>query len=144
MTVDRKASTGTFIVLSGTLLALVLTVACVVGFWTLYRDELARSHLELQRLSLALAEQTALAFQEIDSIIKEARQTLPAAVPAADAAEALHGQLRHRFHGLLQGQALMVFGPDGRMRANSRVFPTPDVTVTRPGVLPRPARRRRG
>jgi signal transduction histidine kinase/ActR/RegA family two-component response regulator len=125
------ARTRLFILLSGGLLAFVLTAGCAVALWALQRDELAEAGRGLQRLSLALAEQTALAFKEIDSILKQSRQLLPpdaldALVPDA----VLHQQLKQLFLGIPQGQALLVFGPDGRMLAHSREYPTPRVTVS--------------
>ena len=129
MAEERKAGTGTFIILSGTLVALVLLLSSLMGLWALYRGELARAHQELQRLSVALAEQTTLAFKEIDTILKEVRPSLSPEALATESPAVLHQRLHHLFRGLLQGQALLVFGPDGRMLAHSREFPTPDVRV---------------
>ncbi len=130
MSADHGARAGVFILLSGVLLALLLTVGCCVGLWTLRRDELAAAGEDLRRLSLALSEQTSRAFQEIDTIIRETRPILtPEELAAAATGDALHRQLRNRFIGLPQGQALLVFGADGRMLAHSRVYPTPKVLV---------------
>lgn len=122
-----KVDTPAFILLSGFLLACVLLLSCALGLWTLHRGELGEAQRSLERLTRILSEQTVLAFHEIDTVTREARlvrQRTP------DASEQLrHEQLHRLFQGFLQGQALLLFGPDGRMLAHSRIFPTPDVNV---------------
>ncbi|MHC1713368.1 MAG: ATP-binding protein [Solidesulfovibrio sp.] len=102
-----------------------------MALWMLQRDELTEAQKGLQRLSLALAEQTAVAFQEIDSILRQSRQLLsPDVLDQRASDQALHHRLKDLFLGIPQGQALLVFGANGSMRAHSREYPTPDVNVS--------------
>ena len=67
-----------------------------MGLWRLRQDALADEDATQRRLCITLAEQTALAFREIDLILRETRQSLATgAVPASG--EGLHKQLRERF-----------------------------------------------
>ncbi len=127
MSAGRKASTGTLILLSGFFLALALALCSIAGFWILREEELGESRRTMHRLALALAEQTVLAIQEIDGILKDVRPLLETAPHAPP--ELVHRRLRSRFHGHLQGQTLAVIGADGRLLALSGEFPTPDITV---------------
>jgi len=111
-------------------LALSLAAACVAGLWWLRASEMADAVRDYDRLARALAEQTDLAFGEIDAAIKDVRRDLqPDWLAGAGTAEALHRRLHDRYFGLPQGQALLLFGVDGRMAAHSREWPTPKVTV---------------
>ncbi|MBF0549330.1 MAG: PAS domain S-box protein [Deltaproteobacteria bacterium] len=131
MSVDQSKKTEVFVLLSGSLLTIMLLAGSITGLWVLHQDELVEARSELQRLSEALSAQTALAFQEIDSVIKLTRQILPSGEAAPDeSSDSLHRLLHDRFHDLLQGQALLLFHPDGKMRAHSRVYPTPKVVVS--------------
>ncbi|MGE4537123.1 MAG: response regulator [Desulfovibrio sp.] len=114
----------------GVLLSLALSLGCAVGLYALRLDELREAHKDLSRLSLVLAGQTGLAFQEIDFVLTDTRSLLtPERLASPPTDDALHRLLHDRFRGLLQGQALLLFGPDGTMRAHSRVFPTPPIRV---------------
>jgi PAS domain S-box len=109
------------------LLSVVLMGGCLLGLWTLRQEEQDDERENLQRLALTLSEQTALAFREIDFILRETRSSLtPAMLAGSDGA--LHTLLRERFLGLPQGQALLVFGADGQMLGHSREYPTPKVS----------------
>jgi len=119
----------TVILLSGSLLSTVLVACCVLGLWMLRQDYLSNEEGDLRRLALTLSEQTARAFQEIDLILRETRPLLTAELLATPD-DSLHRLLRNHLLGLPQGQALMVFGADGRMRAHSRVYPAPDIVVS--------------
>jgi diguanylate cyclase (GGDEF)-like protein/PAS domain S-box-containing protein len=124
----KRIDTIFLILFSGITLIGILILSCIIGLWTLHSDELSSAQINLNRISRILSEQTALAFHEIDTVTKESRlywQETPDAPPRV-----LHDQLHRIFQGFLQGQALLVFGPDGKMRAHSRVFPTPDVDAT--------------
>ncbi len=129
MSGEKKLQPGAFILLPGCILSIALILGCVVGLWVLRASELRQARKELYRLSLVLAGQTALAFQDIDAILNETASLLRSDPRTAGSEAALHKLLRERFHGLLQGQALLVFGPDGWMLAHSREYPTPDVSA---------------
>jgi len=110
-------------------LSALLMAGCLFGLWRLRQDALSDEAGNQRRLCITLAEQTALAFREIDLILRETRQSLATgAVPARG--EGLHNQLRERFTDLQQGQALLVFGPDGAMLGHSREYPTPRVNIS--------------
>lgn len=109
-------------------LAVALMLGCLAGLWTLRQDEQNDERENLQRLALTLSEQTALAFREIDFILRETRPLLTPALLSGPG-DKLHTLLRERFLGLPQGQALLVFGPDGRMLGHSREYPTPKVNI---------------
>ena len=128
---ERNTQSSASIIWPGSILACVLVLGCVLGLYALRGNELQAARKDLQRLSLVLAGQTALAFQEIDSILTETRSLLsPEILAAARSGDAtLHRLLHDRFRGLLQGQALLLFGPDGTMLAHSREYPTPRVRV---------------
>ena len=127
MPVGRRVDTPAFILLSGFVLACLLLLSCGIGLWTLHRSELREAQRNLTRLARVLSEQTALAFHEIDTVIKEARLVRQRTPDVPE--QVRHEQLHRIFQGFLQGQALLLFGPDGQMLAHSREFPTPDVNV---------------
>jgi PAS domain S-box-containing protein len=121
----KRLSLRSVVLLFG--LSVVLMGGCLLGLWTLRQEEQDDERENLQRLALTLSEQTALAFREIDFILRETRSSLkPEMLAGPDLA--LHKLLRERFLGLPQGQALLVFGADGRMLAHSREYPTPKVS----------------
>jgi diguanylate cyclase (GGDEF)-like protein/PAS domain S-box-containing protein len=121
--------TNTFILFSGIFISLILIGSCTFSLLSLHNEALVDTQNNLKRLSLALAEQTALAFHEIDVVIKEARTSLGAADMTDQNRQALHQELHQLYHGLLQGQALLVFDAKGQMYVHSRVYPTPDIRV---------------
>ncbi|OIO04376.1 MAG: hypothetical protein AUJ49_02920 [Desulfovibrionaceae bacterium CG1_02_65_16] len=116
-------------ILLALLAAVLLMAGCVFGMWRLRQDTLTDEDAGQRRLSITLAEQTALAFREIDLILRETRQSLDTDT-AFRQDDRLHRQLAERFQNLQQGQALMVFGPDGAMLGHSREFPTPRVNIS--------------
>lgn len=121
--------TNTFILLSGVSIALILIASCIFSLIFLYKEALKDSKNSLTRLTLALSEQTALAFHEIDTVMKEVRSS-PNTTDLTDRSrEAFHQELQRLFHGLLQGQALLVFDQKGQMFVHSRVYPTPNINV---------------
>jgi diguanylate cyclase (GGDEF)-like protein/PAS domain S-box-containing protein len=124
----NKSDVVFYIFLSGLTLAFILVVSCIIGLWTLYRGELREAQSNLNRLALVLSAQTALAFHEIDTVTKEARLLVQQTPDSTE--NSLHQQLHRIFQGFLQGQALLLFGPDGKMRAHSRLYPTPAITAT--------------
>lgn len=117
------------------LVAAALMAACLYGMWWLRRDALADEDANLRRLSLTLAEQTGLAFRELDMILRETRQTYLRPGRGPWTPEKLHGELRDRFQDLPQGQALLVFDGKGAMLAHSREYPTPRVNVADRGYF---------
>ena len=122
--------TSRLILISGSLLAIMLVAGCALGLWALRQQTLEDNRANLERLALALAEQTERSFQGIDLVIKQARSELDRlGGTAAATQEALHIMLGSKIFGLPQGQALLVFGADGTMVAHSREFPTPAVKV---------------
>ena len=111
---DQPQRTRIFILVSGSLLAIILAAGCVVALWVLHEDKLAEAAAQMQRLSLALAEQTALAISETDSTIRQARQIYPFNPAGGQPSpRALHRRLQQLFQGLPQGQALLIFDSDG-------------------------------
>ena len=122
--------TSRLVLIAGSLLAFALVAGCALGLWWLRGQTLAENRANLERLALALAEQTERSFQGIDLVVRQARAEVErASDAAARPPETLHTLLRTKIFGLPQGQALMVFGADGAMIAHSREFPTPRVTV---------------
>jgi hypothetical protein len=121
--------TATFLLVSGISIALILVCSCIFSLLFLHKEALQEAQNSLNRLSLALAEQTALAFHEIDTIIKDVRAPLTATDLTRFDKKELHRELQQQFHGLLQGQALLLFDRQGQMLVHSRVFPTPQVNV---------------
>jgi PAS domain S-box-containing protein len=111
------------------LASMLLMAAFVLGVATLRRDELDDAREGLRRLSLTLSEHTGLALRELDLILRAAR-TVAETGPAAPQGEALHDRLHNLLADLPQGQALMIFGADGWMRAHSREWPTPRINVS--------------
>ena len=122
--------TNLLILFSGIFLGCILLISYILGSISLYRTEISESQDNLNRVAFILSEQTALAFHEIDTVIKESRSFIQTKTWSDTSEEALHQQLHNIFQGFLQGQALLLFGPDGKMRAHSREFPTPPVTVS--------------
>ncbi len=116
-------------VLATLLVAALLMASCVYGMWRLRQNELNDEAASLRRLSLTLAEQTGLAFRELDMVLRETRQAYLRGDRSKNDPAALHRELRERFTDLPQGQALLVFGPDGGMLAHSREYPTPKINV---------------
>lgn len=115
-------------VLALLLVSVLLMGGCILGLWTLRRDGLARENENLLRLALTLSEHTALAFREIDIVLRETRPYLtPEAMARAD--DSLHRLLGEKYRDLRQGQALLAFGPDGGMLGHSREYPTPKVNI---------------
>ena len=126
---SKYFDTATFILISGISISLILVCSCIFSLIFLHKEALEDAQHSLDRLSLALSEQTALAFHEIDTVIKEVRAPLNGAdLPTLDK-KVLHRELQQQFHGLLQGQALLLFDRQGQMLVHSRVFPTPPVNV---------------
>lgn len=115
-------------------LACVLMVGCALALLGLRARELDAEQENLTRLTVSLAEQTALAFREFDIVLRETRPDLtPEAMQAPG--PRLHRELKEHFSSLPQGQALLAFGPDGKMRAHSRVYPTPSVDISDRGYF---------
>ncbi|GAB6038879.1 hypothetical protein JCM15519_34380 [Fundidesulfovibrio butyratiphilus] len=129
-TYGQPLRTRVFILVSGSLLSLILVAGCIVALRVLYEEKLTETQAQLQRLSLALAEQTALAISETDSIIRQTRQNYPFGPGGTQpSARVLHRRLHQLFQDLPQGQALLIFDADGAMIAHSREYPTPKITV---------------
>jgi diguanylate cyclase (GGDEF)-like protein/PAS domain S-box-containing protein len=116
--------------LTGLLVSVVLILGCAFGLRILREDTLAQSRDHLNRLALALAEQTERAFQEVDFTIRETRNAIESFGDLkAREPEVLHRLLHSKIFGLPQGQALLLFDAAGSMIAHSRVFPTPTINV---------------
>jgi diguanylate cyclase (GGDEF)-like protein/PAS domain S-box-containing protein len=121
--------TNAFILLSGISTALILICSCIFSLAFLYKEAVEDSQNSLTRLSVALSEQTALAFHEIDTVIKEVRSSFSISDLTTKNRESIHQELKRIYHGLLQGQALLIFDRSGQMFVHSRVYPTPDLNV---------------
>ncbi|MBF0561188.1 MAG: PAS domain S-box protein [Alphaproteobacteria bacterium] len=115
---------------AGCLLAFALVAGCVLGLWHLRMEALGEEKGNLDRLALALAEQTERAFQSIDLVIEQTRSEIDhlGSATLADGAT-LHQVLKTKIFGLPQGQALLVFDASGKMIGHSREFPTPNVNA---------------
>ncbi|QAZ69309.1 response regulator [Solidesulfovibrio carbinolicus] len=118
------------VVFAGIALSCVLAVGCGGVLYLLRSSQIEEVGKDLDRLSFVLANQTALAFQEINTKLSDAKMQLESdwtTWPADE--EKIHDILRANFRGLLQGQALLAFDADGKMRGHSREWPTPRVMV---------------
>lgn len=118
------------VVFAGIALSCVLAVGCCGVLYLLRTGQIEEAGKDLDRLSFVLANQTALAFQEINTKLSDAKMQLESdwtTWPADE--EKIHDLLKANFRGLLQGQALIAFDADGRMRGHSREWPTPRVMV---------------
>jgi PAS domain S-box-containing protein len=118
------------VVIAGIALSCILAAGCGGVLYLLRSGQIEEAGQELDRLSFVLANQTALAFQEINTKLSDAKLQLESdwtTWPADE--EKIHDILRANFRGLLQGQALIAFDADGRMRGHSREWPTPRVLV---------------
>jgi len=127
--INSRIDINILILLSGFLLIATLVISCIIGLVFLHNKELTETKNYLDSMSFILSEQTSLAFHEIDTVIKESRSLLATNIPNNGSSKALHEKIHNIFQGFLQGQALLVFGPDGKMLAHSREYPTPDVNV---------------
>jgi len=128
-TINVNLDINIIILVSGFLLIATLVISCIIGLIFLHDKELAGTESYLDSMTLILSEQTSLAFHEIDTVIKETRLFLHNNPAARASDQLLHEKLHHIFQGFLQGQALLIFGPDGKMRAHSREYPTPRINV---------------
>ena len=118
------------VIFAGIALSCVLAAGCGGVLYLLRSNQIEEAGKDLDRLSFVLANQTALAFQEINTKLSDAKLQLESdwtTWPADE--EKIHDILRANFRGLLQGQALLAFDADGRMRGHSREWPTPRVLV---------------
>ena len=118
------------VVFAGIALSCVLALGCGGVLYLLRSSQIEEAGKDLDRLSFVLANQTALAFQEINTKLSDAKLQLESdwtTWPADE--EKIHDILRANFRGLLQGQALIAFDADGKMRGHSREWPTPRVMV---------------
>ena len=123
---DLRASR--VVLVCGCLLALLLVVGCVLGLWSLSTETLVEKQGSLDRLALALAEQTERSFESIDLVIKQARGEIDRLGPTSLSDQAaLHQMLKTKIFGLPQAQALLVFDPTGSMVGHSRDYPTPRI-----------------
>lgn len=125
----EKIDVESLILFSGTLLVSIIILSCIIGLIFLRNKDIEEATNNLNSLSVILSEQTSLAFHEIDTVIKESRALLQLNNAVQPSDITLHQQLHRLFQGFLQGQALLVFGPDGKMLAHSREYPTPAVNV---------------
>lgn len=117
------------ILLFGFLLIVTLLASFTAGLAFLHKKELQATQNYIGSMAFILSEQTSLAFHEIDTVIKESRNYIHCKNNPVTSEKSLHIKLHHIFEGFLQGQALLMFGPDGKMLAHSREFPTPRVNV---------------
>ena len=118
------------VVFAGITISCALAVGCVGVLYLLRSNRIEEAGKDLDRLSFVLANQTSLAFQEINTKLSDAKMQLESGWttwPADE--EKIHDILRANFRGLLQGQALLAFDADGKMRGHSREWPTPRVMV---------------
>ncbi len=118
------------VVFAGIALSCALVVGCGGVLLMLRSGQIEEAGKDLDRLSFVLANQTALAFQELNSKLSDAKMQLESdwTIWPSDE-EKIHDILRANFRGLLQGQALLAFDADGRMRGHSREWPTPRILV---------------
>ena len=123
--------TSRFVLVAGSLLVFALVLGCGIGLWQLRKETLVEQQDNLQRLTMALAEQTERSFQSIDLVIEQTRRDIDSlgSVEAITDGSKLHQILKAKIFGLPQGQAILVFDADGKMIAHSREFPTPKVNV---------------
>jgi PAS domain S-box-containing protein len=118
---------------------LVVLMVCAAGFtiWNLHTRVEAESRASLAKLSLVIAEQTSRSFQSVDIVLKEIAEQIAANGPGSpDAMRAgtdepvMHQFLENRVLNLAQVANLILVDVDGRVINNSRVSPTPKVSVS--------------
>src|SRR5262249_20864216 len=114
----------------------ILTAGLVI--WDGHEQKIEHFQAEMTKLNVVLAEQTARSIQAIDLVLRETQAKVSAAAAASDgsaplaerlATPAMHEFFVARLQALPQVEAIGLVGPDGRLVAGSRQWPTQTLDV---------------
>jgi PAS domain S-box-containing protein len=103
-----------------------LFIAAMAGqaafdIWRGYHGTLRATERDLDTQSRVIAEQTARGVQAVDVVLKHLAEQLGHGALAGANSSTLHLYLKEQAVGLVQADGLVVFGPDGAIRAVSQV-----------------------
>lgn len=101
-----------------------------------YHASVERTGRELETQARVIAEQSARSIQAVDVVLQHLAEQLQTGPLAALSAADLHLYLQEKAVGLVQTDGLVVFHPDGRLRAASLAPPAHEPVVAAAGASP--------
>ena len=112
---------------AGWLAAMLPLVMFVIAAWYLYRADVSRARLAVERVALVAEEHAQKVFETNIALIRRVIDVMGSrTTPELRSDElALHEALRRMTAGLTQLQGIFVNGAEGRLTASDRVFPAP-------------------
>lgn len=125
------------LVLAGIVLLIAMIIAVAVAMIDTRHNALASAQTETQRLSKAIAEQTAVAFQATGLVVSAFRDEIETQRPippqswvARFSTKELHTELNRQAKLLPQADAFLLVDSSGHVVNYSRVWPAPSTTVS--------------
>lgn len=121
--------------LGGGFVAVIVALA-VWDTWRGYREAVASTGRELDAQARVIAEQTARGLQAVDVVLRHLVQEHQNGVLQTMSRDSLHRYLWEQAVGLVQIDGLVVFGPDGGVRAVSLAPPSRQPAISVSGADP--------
>lgn len=120
----------------GSIVIAAIVALAVYDIVRSYRETVENTQRELLTQSRVIAEQTARSMQAVDVVLRHLAEQLYRGPLAEASPQALHLYLKEQAVGLVQADGLVVFNPDGSLRALSQLppeqLPTLNVVGERP------------